>query len=403
MCCNRASSRINMGRLSWREESVCSLVVMKTTLNLPQILRSAACGLACVALAACSAPVAAPATTPAQPANTTAPSAPTSQADLSGIKTYLLDKTAALKAATNDLKAVSDQYYELAKAAGFDYAALFAGNKARVASLIEDARAKWTVASPLYEQMEGIVAGTPSLAEFDVILDAGASKEEDPANPAPIDLTLLDGRVLEKPGNLFGVSESALWGTFEAFRAKGEFDLNGDGKIEFGEALPDANVLKGAVDTLAAQASKLADAAAQWTPTEADAFTALVVMVPTMSEYFDSWKNSRFIQGEASTQRDFVAISRLADIQDILGSLQVVHQNLSPLIQGVDKTQDEAIGKGLTDLKSFVANVHSQEKGGKRFSPEDADTLGKEAQDRADAIVGQVAQIAARLGIKIEQ
>jgi hypothetical protein len=353
----------------------------------------------CLALAACNAPA-----IPPTPAVIETAASPAAQAtDLSGIKRHLLDKTAALKTATGGLKTVSDQYYDLAKRSNFDYPALFAGNGPQVVKLIDDARAKWTAASPLYEQMEGIVAGTPSLAEFDVILDAGASAEEDPANPAPIDLTLPDGRVLAKPGNLFGVSESTLWGTFDAFKAKGEFDLNGDGKIEFGESLPDANVLKGAADALAEQAGRLADAAAQWTPTEADAFTALVVMVPTMTEYFDSWKNSRFIQGDSSTQRDFVAISRLADIQNILGSLQVVHQNLSPLIQSVDKTQDEAIGKGLTDLKGFVADVHKQEQGGKRFSPEDADTLGKEAQDRADAIVGQVTQVAARLGVKIEQ
>jgi hypothetical protein len=126
-------------------------------------------------------------------------------------------------------------------------------------------------------------------------------------------------------------------------------------------------------------------------------------MVPTMSEYFDSWKNSRFVQGEASTQRDFVAISRLADIQDILGSLQVVHENVSPMIRQADQAQDEAIGRALADLKSFVAGVHEQETSGKRFSAEDADTLGKEAQDRADAIVGQVTQVAAKLGVRIAQ
>ena len=72
------------------------------------------------------------------------------------------------------------------------------------------------------------------------------------------------------------------------------------------------------------------------------------MMVPTMSEYFDSWKNSRFIAGDKSNQRDFVAISRLADIQDILGSLQIVHQNVSPLIQSADAAEDARIGKGLT-------------------------------------------------------
>jgi hypothetical protein len=333
----------------------------------------------------------------------TTPTPVASAGDLSGIKTYLVDKSGQLKAATAALKATTDQYYVLAKANNFDYAALFAANKDQVIKLVEDARAQWTTASPLYEQMEGIVAGTPSLAEFDVILDAGASKEEDPQDPAPVDVTLPDGRVLEKPGNLFGVNESTLWGTFDAFKAQGDFDFNGDGRVEFGESLPDANVLKGAADALNDHAIKLADAAAQWTPTESDAFTALVVMVPTMSEYFNSWKNSRFIQGDASTQRDFVAVSRLADIQDILGSLQIVHENVSPMIQQTDKAQDEAIGRALADLKTFVAEVHKQEKDGKQFKPEEADTLGKEAQDRADAIVGQVTQVAAKLGVKIEQ
>ena len=344
-------------------------------------------------LAACNAPT---------PAATSAPTT-TGSVNLSGIKTYLIGKSGELKAASAALKVTTDLYYDLAKANNFDYAALFKANKDQAVKLVGDARAKWTAASPLYEQMEGIVAGTPSLAKFDVIIDAGASKGEGGDNVVPFDLTLPNGRVLEKPGNLFGVSESALWGTFDAYKVKGDFDFNGDGKIEFGESLPDANVLKAAADALADYSAQLADASAQWTPTESDAFTALVVMVPTMSEYFNSWKNSRFIQGDASTQRDFVAISRLADIQDIIGSLQVVHKDISPAIQAADKGQDEAIGKGLADLKAFVADVYALEKSGKRFKPEDADLLGKEAEDRADAITGQIAQVAAKLGVKIEK
>jgi hypothetical protein len=98
-----------------------------------------------------------------------------------------------------------------------------------------------------------------------------------------------------------------------------------------------------------------------------------------------------------------VAISRLADIQNILGSLQIVHQNVSPLIQRADATEDARIGQGLTDLKSFVADVYQQEQSGQRFSAEDADLLGKEAQDRATAITGQITQVAAKLNIKIEE
>jgi hypothetical protein len=350
-------------------------------------------------LAACGAPAAsAPTAIPAPPA------APAASADLSGIKTYLVGKAGELAAASADLQAISDGYYDMAKAANFDYAALAKGKHDDLVTRITNARAVWKQASPLYEQMEGIVAGTPSLAQFDRDMDAGSSKADGGDNVVGFDLKLPNGRVLEKPGNLFGITESTLWGTFADFRVKDvTLDIDGDGKPSFGDTVPDANVLKASAGELAAQSARLAEAAAAWQPTETDAFTALVVMVPTMSEYFDSWKNSRFIAGDKSNQRDFVAISRLADIQNILGSLQIVHQNVSPLIQRADATENARIGQGLTDLKSFVADVYQKEQSGQRFSAEDADLLGKEAQDRATAITGQITQMAAKLNIKIEE
>jgi hypothetical protein len=325
------------------------------------------------------------------------------EANLRGIKDYLLGQTVALTNATNELKELSDQYYTLAEAADFDYAVLWEANSSEVAELVEAGRAAWMKASPLYEQMEGIVAGTPSLAQFDVDLDAGSSAEEDPESAVSFDITLPNGEVLEQPGNLFGVTESTLYGTFEAFSSDAQADLNGNGEMEFGEILPDANVLKGSVDLLAQMSSDLDTAAKAWTPTEADAFTALAVMVPTMSEYFGSWRDSRFVTGEASTQRDFVAISRLADIQGILGGLQIVHQNVSPLIQSVDPEQDTQIAEGLESLKNFVKGVYDKEQAGKTFTPEEADFLGAEAQNRATAITGQIVQVASQLNITIEE
>ena len=174
----------------------------------------------------------------------------TSTADLSGIKTYLLDKSAQLTGSSKSLKEASDKYYSLAEAAGFDYAAMWESNSAEVSAALTDAKSAWMAASPLYEQMEGIVAGTPSLAEYDVILDAGAAGNEDPENAAPFDLTLPDGRVLPKPGNLFGVLESTLWGTYAEFTTGIDADLDGNGTVDFGEKLPDANVLKAGADTL---------------------------------------------------------------------------------------------------------------------------------------------------------
>jgi hypothetical protein len=210
--------------------------------------------------------------------------------------------------------------------------------------------------------------------------------------------------VLSKPGNLFGVLETTLWGTNKDYViADIEADLDGNGTLDFGEVLPDANVLKGTVDLFDQYAAELDSAAQAWEPTESDAFTSLVVMVPTMNEYLNSWKNSRFVAGEASTQNDFVVISRLSDIQDILSSLQIVYADVKPLIMTVNADQAGQIESDLNGLKEFVADVYQQEQGGRQFTPEEADQLGAEAQNRATAIAGQIAQMAASLGIAIEE
>jgi len=326
-----------------------------------------------------------------------------SATDLSGIKTYLVDKSSELTTSSKSLKEASDKYYQLAETSGFDYAVMWESNPAEVSAALNDAKSAWMTASPLYEQMEGIVAGTPSLAEYDVILDAGASGEDDPENAVPFDLTLPDGRVLPKPGNLFGVLESTLWGTYAEYTTDIEADLDGSGSLDFGEKLPDANVLKAGADALDKYTTELGTASSEWQPTESDAFTALVVMVPTMSEYFNSWKNSRFILGDASEQRDFVVISRLSDIQNILGSLQIVFGEVKPLVESTDSAQAAQVEQSLADLKSFVADVYAKEQSGYQHTPEEADMLGAEAQNRATAIAGQVAQIAAKLNISIEE
>ena len=346
-----------------------------------------------LAATSCAAPLPAPAPPP---------ESPTTSADLSGIKTYLLDQASALKGSTSSLKAETDRYYGLAEAAGFDYEQLWRDHPADVIAVVEGARNAWIQASPQYEKMEGIVAGTPTLAGYDVILDAGASGAEDPENAAPIDLTLADGRVLARPGNLFGVTESTLWGTYPAYTAGVDADLDQDGLLEFGEMLPDAAVLQAGANALNDYAGKLLAAAETWTPNTSDAFTALVVMVPTMSEYFESWRNSRFVSGESSTQRDFVAISRLADMQDILGGLQVVYRQVRPLTESVDPAQAEQIETQLNDLRTFVGGVYQKEQAGQRFTAEQADLLGSEAQQRATAITGQISQIAAQLGVEIQ-
>jgi hypothetical protein len=325
----------------------------------------------------------------------------TQEADLDAIKDYLLEKTGELQESTAALYVLAQQYYDLADAAAFDYEALAADPDA--ALLLLDARELWAAASPQYEQMEGVVAGVPSLAEFDVILDAGASGAEAPEAGVAFNLTLPDGRVLERPGNLFGVTEATLWGTREDYSSGVWVDLDENGEQDFAELLPDANVLLAGIEALNRYTNDLAAAAEAWEPTETDAFTALVVMVPTMSEYFGSWKESRFVAGDEATRTDFVAISRLSDIQDILGGLQVVYEGVAPRVEAAGGEYATQIRAGLDSLRDYVADLYTQEQDGRVFTAEEADFFGSEAQDRAQEITGQISQAAALLGIELEE
>ncbi len=344
--------------------------------------------------------------TPAASADTTAttPAAAGATAtDLSAAKGFLLDHTELMTGFTATFLEDAQAYHDLAGSVGFDYERLQSEHAAEVAPLLAELKDAWIEGNPYYEQAEGIVAGTPSLAEYDVILDAGSSAAEDPASAVPFDLTTPSGRVLEQPGNLYSLTEGMLWGTLPEYVAMDTVDLDGSGSADFGEVLPDADVLVAAAEAFDRYANELATAAEAWQPTESDAFTALVVMVPTMSEYFGQWKESRFVRGDAASGAAFNVVSRLSDINDILSGLEVVYAGVQPLAAGVDEAQAEQTASELADLRAFIGELHETEQAGDPFTAEEADTLGTEAQNRGTAIAGQVSQIAAELGITIEQ
>jgi hypothetical protein len=323
-------------------------------------------------------------------------------ADLTAVKQYLLSHTKRLSADTTALRADAEAYYDLAKAADFDYARLLSDRRTEIRALVKKMQDGFARANPAYEEMEGVVAGVPQLADFDVIIDAGGDAS-DPENAVPFSIKTPDGRTFKQPGNFNYLIETSTFGTEPKFAAKGvKPDLDADGRVVFGEAVPDADFLVAAARDFEKNAKELDAAARQWTPTQQDAFTALVVMTPTMSEYFEAWKNSRFIAGEKAKEKAFVAASRLQDIADILGGLNLVYDNVEPSIARVDRQQASQTGTSLQSLQSFAERLREQEADGKRFTAQDADTLGGEAQDQAEAIAGQVSQAAGRLGIKLE-
>jgi hypothetical protein len=364
---------------------------MRTTL-------AAALAAAALGMAACGSD---DADEPAAPAADQAAAAEAPE-DLGAIKAYLLDHTKALAASTRTLAEQGREYHALAESADFDYARLLDERRDEVREVIEDMQATWREANPQYEEMEGVVAGVPELSEFDVIIDAGADAS-DPENAVPFDVELPGGEVLEQPGNFFFLTETSLFGTNPEFQAPDvRPDLDGNGRVTFPEAVPDAEKVLAFTRDFAAQAAELDESARAWTPERADALQALVTMTPTMSEYFGQWKESRFIAGAKAEEASFAAASRLQDIEDILSGLVLVYENVEPAIAEADAAQAEQTGRDLEGLRDFAADLREREESGTRFDAEQADTLGAEAQRRAEAIAGQISQAAAQLGIELE-
>jgi hypothetical protein len=352
--------------------------------------------LACLAVAGCGGDDTKTETTPkATPAAAAA-------VDLAPIKAYLLEHTQSLVTSVEQLQSDAQAYYDLAEASNFDYAKLLKDKPDEVQAAIKKLQDDHIRANPDYEEMEGVVAGVPSLADYDVIIDAGADKS-DPENAVPFSIETKAGKKFEQPGNFFALVETSIFGTEPKFVAKGvKPDLDGDGKVTFPEALPDADFLLAASTDFVKYAKELDESAKKWDPTLEDAYTAVVVMTPTMSEYFEAWKNSRFIAGNKAEEKGFVATSRLSDIRDILGGLVLIYDSIQPSVEKVNAQQAAQTKDDLDKLHQFAGRLLTEEEGGKKFTASDADTLGSEAQRNAEAIAGQVSQAAGQLGLKLE-
>jgi hypothetical protein len=322
--------------------------------------------------------------------------------DLDAVKAYLLAHTERLVSDSTAARGNAERYYTLAKSTDFDYARLLEAHRPEVRRLVRQAQQDFVKANPAYEEMEGVVAGVPSLADYDVIIDAGGDAS-DPENAVPFDITTPAGRTFKQPGNFNYLIETTAFGTEPRFQAKGvKPDLDGDGKAEFGESVPDADFYVAAARGFEKYARELDEAARDWQPTSTDALTALVVMTPTMSEYFEAWKHSRAVAGDKATEKAFVAASRLQDIADILGGLVLIYDNVEPLVAKADRQQAAQTRQSLSKLLAFAAGLRDKEAAGRRYTGEEADTLGSQAQERAEAIAGQITQAAAKLDITLE-
>ena len=158
---------------------------------------------------------------------------------LSAVKDYLTEHSAALdEHATTDERAGRRSTTTWPRPPTSTTTRMIAENGEEVQRILDESKAEFVEANPSYEEMEGIVAGVPRLAQYDVDIDAGADAT-DPENAVSFSLNLPNGETLKQPGNLFFVTETALYGTNPDFLAKGvKGDVDGDGQVAFGEGLP---------------------------------------------------------------------------------------------------------------------------------------------------------------------
>ncbi|MCW2960331.1 MAG: hypothetical protein JWM90_718 [Thermoleophilia bacterium] len=327
----------------------------------------------------------------------------TSNAQFAGLRSYVDEHTDSLVEHTTELDAAAATYLELFEAADGDYERLATDDPTAVRAALEQARTAWLAANPAYEEMEGVVAGVPSLAKYDVSIDAGAPGSDGPDGAVEFDVKVNDERTLTKPGNFFLLTEATLWGTEPEWSSEVAFDVDGDGTDSgFGDLLPDAEVLRAVARDFVTEAKTLRTDADAWIPTEGDAFTALVTMTPTMGEYFNAWKQSRFVAGDKATERGFVASSRLDDVVGILSGLGVVRASLDERMVATDPAAAKAAKDNLAALTAFVDDLRTQEAAGTKFTAQDADRHGADAQEQAEQIAATITDLGREAGVKID-
>ncbi len=79
------------------------------------------------------------------------------------------------------------------------------------------------------------------------------------------------------------------------------------------------------------------------------------------------------------------------------------YDGVEPLVSEADPQQAKQTDESLTKLHDFAADLRDKEEAGRKYTAEEADTLGSQAQEQAEAIAGQITQAAAKLNIELEE
>ncbi len=312
------------------------------------------------------------------------------QDSAASVKSYLLKRLDKIKAASTDFVRNADAYSALVAANGGSVETAYKAEPKKMTGLVAAMQDNYKAMDSYgYETVEGIVAGVPALADYDIYLDAGVPSSEGPDDVAPVVLDLGNGQKIDKQGALFTyIIEPALWGGDKQWVVP-----VGDGKT-----MPRPEVLTAAAKDVDASIGRLVADANAWNASVSDCFGAMVVMTPTLSDYFEDWKESRY---SADKSGRFQAVSRVSDMRGIMSSCQVMYEAVNDTVAAKDKALAKSVTSGFKEIMSFLDKIEGREKEGEIKAAE-IDELATQAKEKTDKVVPQIEQSAAVSGIKIQ-
>jgi hypothetical protein len=305
------------------------------------------------------------------------------------VKSYLVKNLDKIKAASADFVVNTDAYAALVAANGGSVENTFKAEPKKMEKLVADMRENYKAMDSFgYETIEGIVAGVPALADYDIYLDAGVPASEGPDDVAPVVLTLSTGEKIDKQGALFTyIIEPALWGGDKRWVVP----------VGDGQTMPRPEVLTAAAKDVDAKIGSLVADANAWNASIGDCFGAMIVMTPTLSDYFEDWKESRY---SADKSGRFQAVSRVSDMRGIMSSCAVMYDAVKSSVAQKDKALAKSVDSGFDGILKFLDLLDKREKQGEIKAAE-IDELATQAKEKTDKLVPQIEQSAAVVGVKV--
>jgi Imelysin len=307
------------------------------------------------------------------------------------VKSYLLKKLEKVNAASEDFVKNSGLYSALIAANGGSVEAAYRADPQQMEKLVAKMQENYKAMDSFgYETVEGIVAGVPSLADYDIYLDAGVPASEGPEDVASVVLDLGNGQTIDRQGSLFTyIIEPMLWDGDKRWITPA------DGGAK---SFPRPEVLSAAAKDVNRKLAELLADAKAWNASVSDCFGAMVVMTPTLSDYFEDWKESRYSKEKSGR---FQAVSRISDMRGIMGSCQVMFEAVEKQVAEKDKFLAKSVDAGFKGIMTFIDKIDAREMAGEVKGAE-IDELATQAKEKTDKLVPQIEQSAAVVGVKIE-